>query len=72
MNIQAVKIELVKLILDLENPALIKKISKLLTEETSDFYDTLSAPEKEEIQLGLKQLNNGERISFSDFLKKGS
>ena len=72
MNIQAIKLELVKLILELENPALIKKISKLLTEETSDFYDTLSAAEKEEIQLGLKQLDRGERVAFNDFLKKVS
>ncbi|HSI89806.1 MAG TPA: hypothetical protein VK927_01755 [Adhaeribacter sp.] len=72
MNIQAIKIELVKLILELENPALIKKINKLLTEETSDFYDMLSAAEKEEIQMGLKQLDKGEKIAFNDFLKKVS
>lgn len=72
MDIQALKIELAKLILNLENPSLIQKIKDLLTRETSDFWTLLSEQEKEEIQLGIKQLDNGQRISFEDFLKKVS
>ncbi len=70
MGVQATKVELAKLILDIESPTLIQKIRAMLFEETSDFLTTLSEQEKYEIKLGLKQLDNGERTSFHDFLKK--
>lgn len=72
MDIKTSKIELAKLILELENPGLIQKIHEMLLEESSQFRHTLSDNEKEEIRLGLEQLNRGERIAFEDFLKKVS
>jgi hypothetical protein len=72
MNIQSTKIELAKLILELENPSLIKKIKSLIMGESSDFWNLLNESEKEEIEQGLKMLNKGQRISFEDFLKKVS
>ncbi len=69
MDTQTSKIELAKLILELEDPKLIQKIHKLLLDEGSRFRKSLTEYEKEEIQLGLEQLNRGERISFEDFLK---
>ncbi|MDZ7718982.1 MAG: hypothetical protein U5K72_09215 [Balneolaceae bacterium] len=72
MDTQASKIELAKLILELEDPKLINKIRELLLDESSRFRKTLTEHEKEEIKLGLEQLNRGERISFEDFLKKVS
>jgi len=70
MDAQAIKIELVKLILELDNPSLIKKIRDLLAKETSEFQNSLTEQERFEVQLGLNQLNKGQRISFEDFLKK--
>ena len=72
MDIQASKIELARLILEMENPSLIQKIKDLLTKETSEFWTTLTKQEREEIQLGIKQLNSGRRTSFDDFLRKVS
>ena len=72
MDIQASKIELARLILEMENPSLIQKIKDLLTKETSEFWTTLNKQEREEIQLGIKQLNSGKRTSFDDFLRKVS
>ena len=72
MDTQTSKIELAKLVLELEDPRLISKIHQLLLEEKSAFRRSLSEHEKEEIKLGLKQLNRGERISFEDFLKNVS
>ena len=72
MDIQTSKIELAKIILELEDPKLINKVHKLLMDENSTFRKSLSEHEKEEIELGIKQLNRGERISFEDFLKKVS
>jgi len=72
MDTQASKIELARLILELEDPKLINKIRELLLDESSRFRKSLTEEEKEEIELGLEQLNQGERISFEDFLKKVS
>jgi len=72
MDTQSSKIELAKLILELEDPKLISKIHQLLLEESSSFRKSLNEQEKEEIKLGIEQLNRGERISFEDFLKKVS
>ena len=72
MDIQNSKIELAKLVLNIESPALIVKIKNLLTKESSDFWLTLSESEKQEINFGINQLNKGLRISIDDFLRKVS
>lgn len=72
MDTQTSKIELAKLILELEDPKLINKIHEMLLDESSQFRKSLTGHEKEEIKLGIEQLNRGERISFEDFLKKVS
>jgi len=72
MDNQTSKIELARLILELEDPKLINKIHELLLDESSQFRKSLTEHEKEEIKLGIEQLNRGERISFEDFLKKVS
>lgn len=72
MDIQTTKIELAKLVLELESPDLVRKIHELIVSENSEFREQLTLEEKEEIQLGLEQLNRGERISLEDFLKKVS
>jgi hypothetical protein len=72
MDIETTKLELVKMILGIENPGLINRLKKYLEKETVDFWDELSESEKEEIKLGISQLNEGNRIAFDDFLKKVS
>jgi len=72
MDIQLTKIELVRMILDLENKSVINKVWALLKKETPDFWITLSKEQREEIELGIAQLDRGERIEFNDFLKKVS
>ena len=72
MDLKTSKIELAKLILEIENPSLIKKIHKLIVSEEGDFWLNLSDQERAEIKLGISQLNNGERISFEEYVKKVS
>ena len=72
MDIKATKIELAKLILNLESPSLIQKIHDLLKSETEDFADSLTELEKEEIELAIKLLDQGKRTPFDDFLKRVS
>jgi len=70
MDIQTSKIELAKIILSIENTEFIEKIKNFISKEKKDFWDDLTASEKAEIELGIKQLDNGERTSYNDFLKK--
>ncbi len=72
MDIQSAKLELVKLILNLDNQQVIDKILHLLKSEQEDFWLQLSDAEKEEIKTGIKQLDTGERIAIEDFLDRVS
>jgi hypothetical protein len=72
MDIQSTKIELAKFILGIENPGLIQKLMDFLKSESQDWHTELSDSEKEEIEIGLKQLDSGQRISFNDLMKKVS
>lgn len=67
MDIQASKIELAKMILDLEDSKLIEKLRKLVIKEKKDFYEEFTEDQKLEIQYGIEQLDRGERISWEDF-----
>jgi len=67
MDIQASKIELVKMILDLEDSKLIEKLRKLVIKEKKDFYDDFTEDQKLEIQYGIEQLDRGEKVSWEDF-----
>ena len=70
MNIQTSKLELVKLIVNIDNQRIINRLLKVLRSEQEDFWFELTDREKQEIELGIKQLDSGERIMLADFLKK--
>lgn len=70
MDIQTTKIELAKIILSIENTEFIEKIKNFISKEKKDFWNDLNQSEIAEIELGLKQLEKGERTSYDDFLKK--
>jgi len=70
MNIQTSKIELVKMILNIENDKFIEKITEFIQKEKVDFWNELSLSEQKEIQKGIDELNKGKRVEYSDFLKK--
>lgn len=72
MDIQSSKIELAKLILSIDNPEMIQKIKDFLKKETSQERVKLTKYEKKEIEIALKQLDEGKGISFDDFVKKVS
>lgn len=72
MDLQRTKIELAKLVLNLENEGLIEKIKNLLTQSSQSSTNPLSDQEKLEIKLGLQQLDAGDRVSLDEFLKRVS
>ncbi len=72
MDLQTSKIELAKLILNLDNPDILQKIKELIQDRDEDSPVVLTKSEKEEIKIALNQLNSGKRTAFSDYLKKVS
>lgn len=71
MNIQAEKIELIKLLLNTENPKIIEAIKKIFKkEETSDFWDDLSIDQRAEIEKASLEIENGEVIDYDTFMQK--
>ena len=71
MDIQAEKLELIKMLLNTKKPTVLKRIRKVFEkEETSDFWNTLSEFEKEEIRLGIDELDQGEKYPYDEILSK--
>ena len=72
MDLQTSKIELIKIILEIENLELVNNISTILKKKENDFWSLLTSEEKEEIKFGILQLEKGEKIPFNDFIRKVS
>ena len=70
MNIQAEKIALAKMLLETENPQIIASIRKIFSKEnTSDFWNDLSAEQKEEIQKASLEIDKDEVIDYDLFMQ---
>jgi hypothetical protein len=73
MNIQAEKIELVKMLLETDNPKIIESIKKIFKKQKSvDFWDDLSVNQQKEIENAIKEIENGEVTDYNSFIKKHS
>ena len=71
MNLQAEKLEIMKLILETENPGILKSIKDLLwKEEKSDFWETLPQNQKNEILEGIRDIENGDIVDYQEFMEK--
>ena len=71
MNIQAEKIELVKMLLETDNPKIIESIKKIFKKQKSiDFWDDLSVNQQKEIENAIKEIENGEVTDYDSFIKK--
>ena len=60
MDIQATKLELLKLLLNTTKESTLKKIEAILKEDAVDWWEELRDDEKQEIEEGLKQAELGE------------
>ena len=71
MNIQTEKIEIMKMILETENPGILENIKMLLKKESkADLWETLPQDQKDDILLGIEDIENGETVDFEEFMKK--
>ncbi|MBP9151574.1 MAG: hypothetical protein KBF73_04755 [Flavobacteriales bacterium] len=71
MSIQAEKLQLVKMLLDTENPKIIKSIKELFKkEEPADFWDGLSLADRTEIEKASAEIENGQVTDYETFMQK--
>lgn len=70
MDISLEKLELIKKITETDNPSILKKIRAVFKKETKDFYDELSNEQREAIQEGLLDIQEGRVVSYEEFKKE--
>ncbi|SHJ18779.1 hypothetical protein SAMN04488096_1102 [Mesonia phycicola] len=71
MNIQTEKIELIKMLLDTENPKIIESIKNIFKKaKTADFWDDLSVEQRKEIETASLEIENGEITDYEFFIEK--
>jgi len=70
MNIQAEKLELVRKILDTDNPNILSSIKQIFTSSKKvDFWDSLPQSQKEEILKGIEEVGNGETVDYEEYIR---
>lgn len=70
MNIQAKKIELVRLILNTEKPAILEKVAKIFQQEETDWREGLPSEVIESVERGLQQSKTGKTVSHEQVMEK--
>lgn len=71
MNIQAEKIELAKLLLNTDNPKIIKSIKQIFKKEkTTDFWEDLSSDQQKEIKEATQQIEQGKTADYESFMAR--
>jgi hypothetical protein len=71
MNIQAEKEEIMKMIMETNNPIILQSIKGLFYQERNgDFWETLTHEQKDETIKGVSELENGDVVDYEVFMKK--
>lgn len=69
MDIQFEKSELMKKLAETNDIAIIEAIKSIFVSQKKDFWEELSQVQKDGINESMQQFENGEFISFDDFIK---
>jgi predicted transcriptional regulator len=69
MNIEAKKLELIRLIMNTNKESLLSKIA-LIFEKEGDWWEEISIEEKKAIEQGLHEADNGEFIPHETILSE--
>jgi predicted transcriptional regulator len=70
MDIQTEKLNLIKWLTDVQEPAIIKRFVALKQKQQTDWWDEISAEERAEIEEGLAQADKGEILSHETVMAK--
>ena len=69
MNIRLEKLELMKMLMETENPLVLKAIRKIFQKEEKDWWDDLTEEQQNILNESMEQYEKGEFSSFDDFIK---
>ncbi len=71
MNIQAEKIELLKMLLKIEDLRIIESIKQVLIKETSpDFWEELTPDQRREIDEATAEIEQGKSTDYETFMSE--
>lgn len=70
MNIQAKKIELVRLILNTEKPAILEKVAKIFQQEETNWREGLPNEAVKSVERGLQQSKDGKTMPHEQVIEK--
>lgn len=68
MDLQKTKIALIKEILEIETPELIKKVADFVRKEKVDFWDELTTEQQSEINQADAEIVNEETTEYETFM----
>lgn len=69
MNLQAKKLQLVKLVINTKEPAVLKKVEDIFKAEP-DWWDEISDDESKAIEQGLAEADRGELIPHEEVMAR--
>ncbi len=70
MNLNAEKVKLTQMILNIENERLIQKIKNLIHDEEPDFWNELDSEVQAEVAIAIEELENGKGVAHATVMKK--
>lgn len=71
MNIQTEKLEILRMILETENPKILDSIKNIFKRQAGvDFWETIPQSQKEDILSGIQEIENGEIEDYEGFISK--
>jgi hypothetical protein len=71
MNIQAEKLEIMRMVLETDNPSILDSIKKIFKKQANaDFWNAIPQSQKDDIIEGLEDIKNGETIDYENHIKK--
>jgi predicted transcriptional regulator len=70
MDILAEKLDLIKWLTGIEEPAVLQKLIALKNDQQTDWWDLIDDEEKAEIEEGLAQGDRGEGIAHEEVMAK--
>lgn len=64
MDIQSEKLELIKMLLETNDTAIIEAIKNIFKSEKKNVWEELSPEQQEEINLGIQEANRGDKVDL--------
>jgi hypothetical protein len=71
MNIQTEKLEILKMIIETNSPSILESIKSIFVKSPeTDFWESFSYDQKEDILQGIREIDNGEIVDYSELMVK--